>query len=289
MATVTRWTPSLPLQNVSQSPLWLGSTVDCAQVRTLPESLCPFCHTLSSIRACTTHEKHEEELLGWTISLTVVGNVTTTTAAFLSDGTLAWRFRDSTSSLIRRSGLYLPAASVILNAPPGRLLHEELYEKTLLPVTLKITVDWGWFIFFASSLMTSGIIYKIIWANRTVKNLRQNGRKNCRKYATASALRAVIESALATWIGILLFEIALLAPSGHVTGISQCLITARLGIVRETRNMNTIDCYASQPESQRQLTAPAFKVFTNVTTIADSQDFQVEIEESKTMNGVVGC
>jgi hypothetical protein len=39
----------------------------------LPESLCPFCHTLSSIRVCATHEKHEEELLGWTISLTVVG------------------------------------------------------------------------------------------------------------------------------------------------------------------------------------------------------------------------
>jgi hypothetical protein len=53
------------------------------------------------------------------------------------------------------------------------------------------------------------------WANRTVKNLSQNGRKNSRKYATA--LRAVVESALVTWIGILLFEIASLAPSGHVT------------------------------------------------------------------------
>lgn len=53
------------------------------------------------------------------------------------------------------------------------------------------------------------------WANRTVKNLRQNGRKNSRKYATV--LRAFIESALATWIGILLFEIASLAPEGHVT------------------------------------------------------------------------
>jgi hypothetical protein len=92
--------------------------------------------------------------------------------AFLSEGTLAWRYRDSTSSLIRRSGLYLPAASVILNAresltgwvsagvqltdfnnivlcwsADGQHLavysNEEFYEKTLLPVTLKITVAWG--------------------------------------------------------------------------------------------------------------------------------------------------
>jgi hypothetical protein len=49
--------------------------------------------------------------------------------------------------------------------------------------------------------------------------------------------------------------------------------------------MDTIDCYASrpEPESQRRLTAPAFKVFTDVTTITDSQDSQVEVEESKTM------
>lgn len=152
--------------------------------------------------------------------------------------------------------------------------------------------------FFANSLMTGGIIYKITWANRTVKDLL-HGTTNSRKYATA--LRAVIESALATWIGILLFEIASLAPApgGHVTtdknvgyvqlaimpiffGISQSLITARLGIARVTHDMDIFDYYASRPESQRPLRAPAFNVFTNVTTTTDSQDFQIETAESKT-------
>ncbi len=41
--------------------------------------------------------------------------------------------------------------------------------------------------------------------------------------------------------------------------------------------MDTIDCYPSQSDGQRPLTAPAFKVFTNVTTITDSQDFHVEM------------
>jgi hypothetical protein len=67
-------------------------------------------------------------------------------------------------------------------------------------------------------------VQQLRWANRTVKDLRQNGRKNSREYATA--LRAVIESALATWIGILLFEIASLAPSDHVTVGSTFLFTA---------------------------------------------------------------
>jgi hypothetical protein len=40
--------------------------------------------------------------------------------------------------------------------------HEEFYEKRLLPVTLDITVAWGWSMFVTNSLMTGGIIYKIM-------------------------------------------------------------------------------------------------------------------------------
>jgi hypothetical protein len=66
------------------------------------------------------------------------------------------------------------------------------------------------------------------------------------------------------------------------------LITAHLGILRETRDVVTIDYYSWQSDGQPPPTTPAFKVFTNVTTItdsqdSDSQDFQVEMEESKTM------
>ncbi|KAN0111626.1 hypothetical protein V8E52_008364 [Russula decolorans] len=111
-----------------------------------------------------------EELLSWTIPLTVSGNVTTTIAAFLSDGTpLAWRFYVVFNK--EKWALYLPATSVILNAllcwsADGQNLaiysNEEFYKKTLLPVTLKITVAWGWSMFFANSLMTGGIIYRIM-------------------------------------------------------------------------------------------------------------------------------
>jgi hypothetical protein len=106
--------------------------------------------------------------------------------AFLSDGTLAWRFYVVFGK--KKWALYLPTASVILNACEslGRWLafsspdfnivlcwsadgqhlaiysNEEFYKKTLLPVTLKITVAWGWSMFFANSLMTGGIIYKIM-------------------------------------------------------------------------------------------------------------------------------
>jgi hypothetical protein len=36
--------------------------------------------------------------------------------------------------------------------------NEEFYEKTSLPVTLDITVAWGWSMFFANSLMMGGTI-----------------------------------------------------------------------------------------------------------------------------------
>lgn len=43
--------------------------------------------------------------------------------------------------------------------------------------------------------------------------------------------------------------------------------------------MDIIDYRSSQSDSQRP---PAFKVFTNVTTITDSRDFQEDVEEPKT-------
>jgi hypothetical protein len=48
-----------------------------------------------------------------------------------------------------------------------------------------------------------------------VNGFRGNLRVNQSKYATA--IRAVMESAVMTWIGIVLCEIGLLAPTGHIT------------------------------------------------------------------------
>jgi hypothetical protein len=51
-----------------------------------------------------------------------------------------------------------------------------------------------------------------------VRGLRSNGLLELvcsRKYD--NAFRAVIESALVTWVGILIYEITALAPTGHIT------------------------------------------------------------------------
>jgi hypothetical protein len=55
------------------------------------------------------------------------------------------------------------------------------------------------------------------WSDRSVNRFRESrlGRANPSKYATA--IRAVIESAVVTWIGLVLCEIGLLAPTGHIT------------------------------------------------------------------------
>lgn len=78
--------------------------------------------------------------------------------AFLSDGTLTWRFYVVFNK--EKWALYLPAASVVLNA------RESSYQvgvfpgpghgskKTLLPVIVRITVARGWSMFFANSSMT---------------------------------------------------------------------------------------------------------------------------------------
>ena len=57
-----------------------------------------------------------------------------------------------------------------------------------------------------------------------MRTLRNNGvlvLVHSRKYD--NALRAVIESALVTWIGILIYEITSLAPTGHITVCTMCL------------------------------------------------------------------
>jgi hypothetical protein len=83
--------------------------------------------------------------------------------------------------------------------------------------------------------MTGGILYKIMldnfcvyvrtpnvcysrWPSYAVRRLRHDGvlvLVCSRRYG--NALRAVIESALVTWIGILIYEITSLAPKGHIT------------------------------------------------------------------------
>jgi hypothetical protein len=51
----------------------------------------------------------------------------------------------------------------------------------------------------------------------------------------------------------------------------------------------TIDSYSWQSDGKPPLITPAFKVFTNVTTITDSQDFQSRDGGFEDNGGDVGC
>jgi len=101
--------------------------------------------------------------------------------------------------------------------------NRDFYENTLLPVILNITMAWGRFIFFSNTLMTGGILdlYKVMWGTRAVRELRNDGLLVLVCSQTYdNAFRAVIESALVTWVGILIYEITSLAPTGRITVLS---------------------------------------------------------------------
>lgn len=227
----------------------------------------------------------DRELLRWSIPLTIVGNVTTTSAALLSDGILAWRFYIIFEK--EKWALYLPTTAVVMNAllcwsadaqHLAIYFNRDFYENTLLPVTLDITVAWGWFIFLTNTLLTGGILYKLIWVTRTRRRgLRNDGLWLLPSQKNDNALRAVIESALVTWIGILIYEITSLAPMGYITtdlnvgyvmleiipiffGISQSLITARHCLTKETPTSESTDYQLSQAGGHLNRRIPTYVV-----------------------------
>ncbi|CAL1702361.1 unnamed protein product [Somion occarium] len=193
-------------------------------------------------------EPDSNEFFKWGIPLTVIGNVTTTFAGLCSDGLLAWRFHVIFNR--KKWALYIPGVFVVINAllcwsadaqHLAAYHHYDFYENTLLEVTLQITVAWGWLMFTINTLLTGAIVAKILITAR-------NSHSAVRKYETV--IRACVESALVTWIGLLVYEICSLAPNGHVVtnydvgyvmacvipvffGISQCLIVMRVALSNE--------------------------------------------------------
>ncbi|KAI0651665.1 hypothetical protein C8Q79DRAFT_50037 [Trametes meyenii] len=188
-----------------------------------------------------------EDLAKWNIPLVVMGNVTTTFAGLCSDSLLVWRFYVLFNH--QRWTLYVPATFVALNAllcwsadlqPLVAYTNYELYEHVLLDVSLKLTVAWGWVMFAINTALSGAIVTKIFIIARWSGQLRT--------YETV--IRACIESALVTWVGLLLYEICSLAPTGHIVarydvgyvvsavlpvffGISQCLIVVRVALIDE--------------------------------------------------------
>lgn len=187
----------------------------------------------------------------WTVPLIFVGAITSTISGLISDGIVAWRFYNIYGK--PRWALYVPAAAVIITALLGfsgdfqqlaiyRSL--DLYNDHIVMIALDVNAAWGWCIFTVNTILTGSIIGRIIYAYRSANAHLESSVSN-QPYSTI--IKAFVESALVTWIGLLLYEIASLAPTGGITanfdigyvmvcitpiffGISQCLITARLAL-----------------------------------------------------------
>lgn len=120
---------------------------------------------------------------------------------------------------------------------------------------LQINVAWGWFTFSINTTLSAGIIGKIMCV--TVMPLilhsprlilyRYTSRKADRlKIAHPyrgnpyhMALAAVVESALVIWIGLLLYEVAELAPTGYVT-VSTRRLSSLSSVLTHPRHPGTL-------------------------------------------------
>ncbi|KAH9944548.1 uncharacterized protein BXZ73DRAFT_97031 [Epithele typhae] len=163
----------------------------------------------------------DNEFFKWGIPLIVIGkrvlyfdtDPRALTAGLCSDGLLAWRFYTIFDR--KKWGLYIPMTFVVINAllcwssdaqHLAAYYHYELYEDVLLPVTLQITMAWGWLMFAINTILTTAIVVKIFYIARMSRQMKL--------YKTV--LLACVESAIVTWVGLLLYEICSLAPNGHI-------------------------------------------------------------------------
>ena len=98
-------------------------------------------------------------------------------------------------------------------------------------VAFQVNAAWGWLMFATNTVLTGSILGRIMSVHPvlhadfsltlldryvTRKAKRENAvRTRTTQYSTL--MEAVIESALVTWIGLLLYGIATVAPEGHIT------------------------------------------------------------------------
>lgn len=126
--------------------------------------------------------------------------------------------------------------------------NAQMYVHRYATVQATINAAWGWTMFVTNTVLTSLIIWRIIHQSRPTREQKRLGLRGA-PYATV--VEAIVESALVTWIGLLLYGISTVAPTGHITteldagfvfscilpiffAISQCLITTRLGLAAES-------------------------------------------------------
>ncbi|KAI0089389.1 hypothetical protein BDY19DRAFT_942180 [Irpex rosettiformis] len=189
---------------------------------------------------------------------------------FISDGLLAWRFYHVFER--RRWALYIPVTAISITC----------YYNHLEPFAFKMNVAWGWATFAINTIMTLAIMAKILLVCLTSPQpmMGQN------RIHYGIILEAISESALATWVGLILLEIASLAPTkGHITGISQCLITTRLGFAGgdsrskvSTAQLSTFiadNSYKSRSRTARTVSRDTMSSYTG-NSVAE-QETKVEV------------
>ncbi|KAI0791543.1 hypothetical protein BC629DRAFT_1593144 [Irpex lacteus] len=201
-----------------------------------------------------------DEEARFTIPLQFVTSSSNTIAAFIFDSMLVWRFYVIYGR--SRWALLFPAIVVASNAILGLIGNfmnfalysdAQLYHDKLETVSFTISAAWGWCMFGTNTIMTGAIIGKILYVSRSSSN-------GALMPHYGVLIEAITESAAVTWVGLLFYEIATTAPThGKITdelnigyvlicilplffGISNCLITVRLGLAGDRLRTSNFSC-----------------------------------------------
>ncbi|GJE86380.1 hypothetical protein PsYK624_024600 [Phanerochaete sordida] len=190
----------------------------------------------------------DNDMLVWYVPVNMVAFFTSITAGLISDGLLAWRLYVVWGCA--RWTLWMSATAVITTAMVGfasdlqglGFYHNAgTYVAHLEDVGFEVNIAWCWLMFGTNTLLTGAVIGRIVYLARAAPVRSVGG------LPYAKIIEATVESALVTWFGLVFYGIATVAPQGRVTtnlnigfvlgciiplffGISQCLITARLGL-----------------------------------------------------------
>lgn len=295
------WSTYRSQQGVAQTRL---------RIVTIALFLCLITHymarALTFARARNMNTPSDEETK-WTVPLVFVGALTSTIAGFLSDGLVAWRCYVIYGRT--RSAFYLSVTAVVINGLLGLAgdfqqltiyRSVDLYNNRFSMIALQVNAAWGWCIFGINTLLTGSILGKIIFISRGTASSPAQSVPSIR-YCVI--VEAIVESAMVTWVGLLLYEISTFAPTGGVTlnldigyvmvcivpiffGISQCLITARLGFAGDHPTIvGPSASYCNNPSGSSKESIGGMMVFRKPPTsfghITTTQSHRFTLDEAQ--------
>lgn len=113
----------------------------------------------------------------------------------------------------------------------GEWINVTAFETHIEQVAFQINAAWGWLMFATNTMLTGSILGRImcvhpvfnVGLSLTLLDRYVARKANCENAINpgttpySTLMEAVIESALVTWIGLLLYGIATVAPEGHIT------------------------------------------------------------------------